>query len=184
MVNKIASLVAAPLRWVYLCIPHVMISTLRHLQYASGHIELGMFQEAVVELDAIRQSDQLRPEVISVRIDLHMHAKQWNRVIKFAQELSRLAPADDKGWISHAFALRELDLIDEAQAVLLEAEPRLKKECDILHYNLACYACLLGNKPEAKRRLTLAFKMDKFWKHEALEDPDLKTMRSMIVAMK
>ena len=161
-----------------------MISTLRHLQYASGHIELGMFQEAVAELDAIKQADQLLPAVIGVRVDLHMHAKQWNRVIKFARELSRLTPADDKGWISHAFALRELDLIEEAQAVLLEAEPLLKTECGLLHYNLACYACLLGNKPEAKRRLTLALKMDKFWKQEALEDPDLKAMKKVIATMK
>ena len=161
-----------------------MISTLRHLQYASGHIELGMFKEATTELDAISKADQPLPPVISVRIDLHMHAKQWNRVISFAQKLAEIAPEDDKGWVSHAFALRELELIEEAQAVLLEAEPHLKKACGLLHYNLACYACLLGNKPEAKRRLVTAFKMDKSWKQEALEDPDLKAMRSMITAMK
>ena len=98
--------------------------------------------------------------------------------------VSRLAPEDDKGWISHAFALRELEQIEEAQAVLLEAEPHLQKACGLLHYNLACYACLLGNKPEAKRRLATAFKMDKVWKQEALDDPDLKAMRAMITAMK
>ena len=160
-----------------------MISTRRHLQYASGHLELGMFKEAVAELDAIKQADQNLPAVISARVDLHMHAKQWNRVIRFAQELSRLVPADDKGWISHAFALRELERIEEAQAVLLEAEPQLKNECAILHYNLACYACLLGNKAEAKRRLAVALKMDKAWKQEALEDPDLKAMKTFIKAM-
>jgi len=161
-----------------------MISTRRHLQYATGHLELGMLKEAAAELDAIGQSDQLLPEVISVRIDLHMHAKHWSQVIKFSQELIRLSPSDDKGWISHAFALRELDRIDEAQTVLLEAEPIHGKKCGVLHYNLACYACLLGNKPEAKRRLMIALKMDKSWKQSALEDPDLKAMRSMISAMK
>ena len=161
-----------------------MISTLRHLQYASGHIELGMFQEAATELDAIKQSDQRLPAVISVRIDLHMHAKQWDRVITFSHELSRLTPDDDKGWVSHAFALRELERIEEAQSVLLAAEPHLKKPCGLLHYNLACYACLLGNKPEAKRRLLTAFKLDKVWKQEALDDPDLKAIRALIAAMK
>ena len=161
-----------------------MISTRRHLQYASGHIELGMFKEAAAELEAIKPSDQVLPAVISVRIDLHMHAKQWNQVIIFAKELSRLTPEDDKGWISHAFALRELELIEEAQAVLQEAELLHWEKCGVLHYNLACYACLLGNKPEAKRRLAIAVKMDKAWKQSALEDPDLKAMRSVIVAMK
>jgi tetratricopeptide (TPR) repeat protein len=161
-----------------------MISTRRHLQYASGHIELGMFKEAVAELAAINPSDQILPAVISVHIDLHMHAKQWNQVITFSQELVRVTPEDDKGWISHAFALRELERIEEAQIVLLEAESHLKTKCGILHYNLACYACLLGNKPEAKRRLLTAFKLDKAWKQSALEDPDLKAMRAMITAMK
>jgi tetratricopeptide (TPR) repeat protein len=161
-----------------------MISTLRHLQYASGHIELGMFEEAAAELATITMADQLLPEVISVRIDLHMQAKQWQEVLKWAQELIRLTPADEKGWISRAFALRELELIEEAQAVLLEAEPLHGEKSGVLHYNLACYACLLGNKTEAKRRLTIALGMDKAWKQSALEDPDLKAIRSLIVAMK
>lgn len=161
-----------------------MISTRRHLQYASGHIELGMFKEAVAELEAIKPADRPLPAVISVRIELHMAAKQWNRVITFAQELIRLAPEEDKGWITHAYALRELEQIEEAQTVLLAAEPLHGKKCGVLHYNLACYACLLGNKPEAKRRLKIAFKQDKAWKQSALEDPDLKAMRSIIVAMK
>ena len=161
-----------------------MISTRRHLQYASGHIDLGMFKEATAELKAIALSDQSLPAVVSVRIDLHMQAKQWSQVIKFSRELTQLTPADDKGWISHAFALRELERIEEAQAVLLEAEPLVGKKCGLLHYNLACYACLLGNKPEAKRRLTTAFKIDKVWKQEALEDPDLKAIKTVIAAMK
>lgn len=161
-----------------------MISTLRHLQYASGFIELGMFAEATGELKAIDPADQESPEVLSVRIDLHMHAKQWEMVMKISQELIELKPEDDKGWISRAFALRELELIEEAQAVLLDAEPLHGKKCALLHYNLACYACLLGNKAEAKRRLTTAIRMDKSWKESALDDPDLKTMRPVIAAMK
>lgn len=143
-----------------------------------------MFKEAATELDAVKLSDQLLPVVLDVRIDLHMATKQWDTVLDFAQELVRLAPEEEKGWISHAFALRELERIEEAQAVLLEAEPRHGAKCGVLHYNLACYACLLGNKSEAKRRLTTAFKMDKAWKQSALEDPDLKTMRAMITTMK
>ena len=161
-----------------------MITTLRHLQYASGFIELGMFVEASGELKAIIQTDQQSPEVVSVRIDLHMHSKQWEAVIKASQKLIQHKPEDDKGWISRAFALRELELVEEAQAVLLEAEPLHGKKCALLHYNLACYACLLGNKAEAKRRLTTAFRMDKTWKQSALEDSDLITMRTVISAMK
>ena len=161
-----------------------MISTRRHLEYASGHIALGMFKEAVAELAAIQPSDQGLSAVVSVRIDLHMHAKQWLRVIEQTKALIRVAPEDDKGWITWAFALRELERIEEARAVLLQAEPRHGAKCGLLHYNLACYACLLGDKAEAQRRLVTAFKFDKAWKQSALEDSDLQAMKTVIAGMK
>lgn len=82
------------------------------------------------------------------------------------------------------FALRELQRVEEAKAVLLEAEPIHGKKCALLHYNLACYACLLGDHVEAKKRLRVACKMDKQWKRAALDDDDLKAMWEDIAAMK
>jgi tetratricopeptide (TPR) repeat protein len=136
-----------------------MISTRRHLEYASGFIELGMFAEAAGELAAIPAADRNSPEVLSVQADFHMQAKQWEELITTARAYAQAAPEADKGWIYWAYALRELGRVTEAQTVLLEAEPRHGATCAVLHYNLACYACLLGDKPEAKRRLTLAFKL-------------------------
>jgi hypothetical protein len=52
----------------------------------------------------------------------------------------------------------------------------LHPSCAVLHYNMACYECLLGDIPEARRRLSVACKMGKEWKTGALTDPDLKTM--------
>ena len=54
----------------------------------------------------------------------------------------------------------------------------------LLHYNLACYYCLLGEMADAKKRLRVACKMDKEWKEEALDDEDLKAMWADIAEMK
>jgi hypothetical protein len=49
---------------------------------------------------------------------------------------------------------------------------------------LACYACLLGDEVEARRRLKAAFKRDEVWKQSALEDTDLEAMWPEIRRMK
>ncbi len=154
----------------------LVISTRRHLQYAAGFIELGMFDEATRELNAIVAHERHLPSALMVWIDLHMNTTAWDKVIAVAEKLTRSLPAEDKGWVSWAFALRELNRIEEARAVLLEAMPLHGKTCDLLHYNLACYECLLGNLPAAKRHLKTATQKDKHWKEAALEDTDLEAL--------
>ena len=154
-----------------------MIPTGRRLQFARGYIGLGMLDEAARELDAILAVDRPKPEVTSVWVDLHMEAKRWVQLERVGRTFARSQPQEDKGWISWAYALRELNRIEEAKAVLLEAEPLHGRTCGVLHYNLACYACLLGDRTEAKRRLAMACKMNREWKTAALDDPDLAAMR-------
>lgn len=153
-----------------------VIPTRRHLQYASGFIELGMLRDATTELRAIAKTDQRLPKVLTVWIDLHMHARRWKQVIAASRQLVRAEPQDDKGWISWAFALRELNQVEEARAILLKALPTHGKTCAVLHYNLACYECLLGNLPQAKRHLKIATDTDKEWRESALTDPDLEAL--------
>jgi len=47
------------------------------------------------------------------------------------------------GWMHWAYALREMDQIEEAKAVALRGL-ELHPEVAILYYNLACYLSLLG----------------------------------------
>jgi len=152
------------------------IPTRRHLEYATGFIGLGMFADAERELKAVAEADRSSPAVLTIWIDLHMHAKQWKNVIEVSRQMVRQDPTDDKGWISWAFALRELNRFEEARDLLLKAMPLHGKTCDVLHYNLACYECLLGNLPEAKRHLKTAVRKDKQWKTEGMDDPDLEAL--------
>ena len=162
----------------------IMISTRRHLEYASGFLELGMMTAAAAELEKIIPSERHTLAVVTVRLEFLMAAKDWANLVALASEFTRLKPDDPQGWIFHAYALRELAQITEAQAVLHQAEPYHGATCGVLHYNLACYACLLGNKTETRRRLALAAALDKSWLDSALDDPDLAAMRGEIRAGK
>lgn len=154
-----------------------MISTRRRLEYASGYLGLGLLKDAAEELALIRDDESRSVEALQLWVQLHHQAKQWEPLVKVAEALAGIGPKEEQGWISWAFALRELDRLEEAQEVLLRAEPIHGKTSAVLHYNLACYACLLGDLIETQRRLDTAFKLDAEFQVEALDDPDLEALR-------
>lgn len=158
-----------------------MISTRRRVEYARGYLELGLLAEAAAELDAISPPENDSVDVLSARVDLHMETKEWDRVIDAARVVCERKPARERAWIAWAYALRELQRIVEARDVLLRAE-KLHGRCGVLHYNLACYFCLLGDLTEADRRLKMAGALDDVWLQSALQDPDLREMRSRIAS--
>jgi Tfp pilus assembly protein PilF len=62
-----------------------------------------------------------------------------------------------------------------AKSTLIEALQSNPEEA-ILHYNLACYDCQLGNLNDAKKHLTHATKADEKFKLIALADADLEPL--------
>ena len=160
-----------------------MVPTRRHLDYASGYIALGMFDDAANELEEVCFDDRLKPEVLRVRVELYHEAKEWDQLLAVAKGLAQASPDEEQGWISWAYALRELQRVSEAQEVLLKAESVYGQSSATLYYNLACYACLLGDIEEAKSRLSTACKMDADFKTSALDDPDLSAIWDNIAEM-
>jgi tetratricopeptide (TPR) repeat protein len=152
--------------------------TKRRVEYTLGYLGLGMFAEATAELEGIAAAEQLLPVVRSLRVDLHIAQKQWKRTVVVAGELARAHPALENAWIGWAYALRELQRVQEARAVLVAAEPHHGKTSAVLHYNLACYDSLLGALKSAKTRLAKACRMDEQFKAAAREDPDLAALRA------
>jgi hypothetical protein len=47
----------------------------------------------------------------------------------------------------------------------------------MMHYNLACVECLLGNKPDCATHLKRAVSLDPSLKQAVGQDPDLKRVR-------
>jgi hypothetical protein len=78
-------------------------------------------------------------------------------------------------YLATATAKRRFKNIEAAKAILLAGEPLLKEQA-ILHFNLACYECQLGNFEAAKERLTIAVSIDEAFKAMALEDRDLEPL--------
>ncbi len=151
-------------------------ATAQRLQYADGYLALGLLTDASNELELIEGEDRLSNEVLILRSDLYMQAKQWDLLEAMGRELTQRNPNYEKGWIDRAYALREMERVPEAKAVLLEAEPIHGKKSGVLHFNLACYHCLLGDLEETKTRLRQACQLSEELKASALDDPDLKAL--------
>lgn len=145
------------------------------VRFVEGYLGLGMLRQAAAELRAIRAKDRNLPLVLAARAELHLESKEWEQLIAAGRELARRHPGTPQGWIHWAYALRELGRVEQALEVLLEAEP-LHPKVGVIHFNLACYHCLLGDLRASKRRLERACRIKSDWKTTALEDPDLKEL--------
>ena len=101
----------------------------------------------------------------------------WDEVPLLAHQATELDPKQERPWIAWAYALREQQQITAARDVLLRGERVLAQPSPLVSYNLACYYCLLGDLPEAMRRLKAVFAREPAWKAEAATDPDLAALR-------
>ncbi len=149
----------------------------KHLAYAFGYLELGLPAEARTELSSLSPEFLATAPALSVRIEIAMAQSAWGEVIALAPELIGHDSALERPWVAWAYALRELERIGEAQETLLAGSRLIARPSLLVHYNLACYACLLGDLDEARRLLAAIYARDKSWRETARADPDLAALR-------
>ena len=136
----------------------------RHLEAAEGWLGLGNQVEAFEELE------QITPQ-------LRVKEKKWEACVHIARAITKLAPSLSHGWIHWAFSLHALKRTKEAKEVLLPVVDKFPKE-PIMHYNLACYECQLGNLKESMKWLEKAIDLagKKDIRLMALNDSDLEPL--------
>jgi len=147
-----------------------------YLQPFAGYIELGMYAEAEHELENIPDEMKAHPMVLLARLELLVATEQWDEGVIFGQTLCGLVPEELEFWFKTAFCLHELKRTAEARETLLSAPAPIRKTA-LFHYNLACYETQSGNLSEGRRLLNKSFEIDKRFREEARNDPDLKPLR-------
>ncbi len=156
-------------------LPH---SEQHHLDAAEGWLELGNHLEANEELEKIEASLRVHPDVLEVRWQIYAKAKKWEMCVEIGHSAWLItAPARPDSWIHRSYALHELKRTQEASDLLLPAADLFPGHAMIM-YNMACYACQLGNMEEAWDWLEDAFELGdaKQMKLRALKDPDLEKL--------
>jgi hypothetical protein len=150
-----------------------------HLRAAEGWLELGNHIEANAELELIAPILRAHPDVLEIRWAIYAIAEKWNECADIGRALVELEPEDAFGWIHRAYALRRAPGggLQAAYDALLPAADRLN-ELETVFFNLACYACQLGDLKAAKQWLKKAFGTGNATKIKlmALDEPDLKPL--------
>lgn len=149
----------------------------RQLLAASGLSELGLYQEAVDELESLPVEIKETTVVLASWLELYQHWHKWAEALSVAQRLTELEP-DEPNWaIALAYATRRTCGLGLAREVLQSAVEKFE-HCAAIHFNLACYAAQVGELDEAKVRLTRAIELDREFASLAKTDPDLAPIRS------
>jgi predicted Zn-dependent protease len=157
------------------------LTDLRHLEAAQGWLGLGNWGEARAELANIPTELQSHPDVLHVRWAIHAAAKEWESAAEVAEAFRLARPDSPFGFVHLAYALHEMKRTQEAQNVLLPVVDKFRDEF-IIRYNLACYACQLGDGEGAWHWLekSMALNNPDEVKQMALNDPDLEPLRTRI----
>ncbi|MFO1498778.1 MAG: tetratricopeptide repeat protein [Verrucomicrobiota bacterium] len=148
-----------------------------YLSAAQGWFELGNSTEAAAELDRLAPGLQEHPQVLELRWQIAVKAKEWLQALAVAEALCCLAPEAAFGWIHRSYCLHELKRTQEAWDMLLPIAERFPEEW-LICYNLACYACQLGHVEDGKSWFNRAIKIGDPLEVNRLasEDPDLKPL--------
>ncbi|MCW1915009.1 tetratricopeptide repeat protein [Luteolibacter sp. GHJ8] len=148
----------------------------------TGYLELGLAEDAMEELDALPQEAQESRVVLHLRVDAMFRMGQWREAMEVCLPMLEQDPGDPAWWIQAAFATRRADSIAAAEAILQRGQKQHPEQL-LIHYNLACYACVQGRVEEALALLSrLPAEEKKTFLEMALKDDDLAAIHPRIVA--
>ena len=148
-----------------------------HLNAATGWLELGNHTEARSELAKISAANRKNPDALELAWRICAAERNWAEALEAARTLVQTEPDDASGWIHQSYSLHELKRTKEAFDLLLAAVEKFPG-ISTIPYNLACYACQLGEVEAARQWLARAIKIrgSEEIKKVALTDLDLKPM--------
>jgi tetratricopeptide (TPR) repeat protein len=147
--------------------------TQRALHAADGYLYLGLFNEALEEIESIDPFEQDEAAVLLARIRLLLHKREWRSAETLSEHGADLHPEEGEFTVQRAFALHQMRRGNAAVEVLMSA-PEWIRRTGILHYNLACYEARLGDLKIARECIDAAIQINAGIKKSARVDPDLQ----------
>lgn len=147
----------------------------RQLVRCEGFIDLKMPVKAEQELSVIAPEYHDHVHYRWLKTSILMQQGKWPEAKPIAAALRQEFPEEVEFWIQDAYLTRRTTDIESARTILEKALTLFPEEA-IIYFNLACYACRLDHKLEAKQRLKSAIDLDAKWLKAALDDDDLKEL--------
>jgi hypothetical protein len=131
------------------------------LQAATGWLELGIADEALLELESLPMDIRAQRAALELKLAAQMVNQSWNS-----------AADEPEFFVRAAFCLHETGDTLAACNWLLRG-PKTLFVMAIFHYNLACYLWTLGQTARARSHLQQAITLDESFRETARSDRDL-----------
>ncbi len=143
---------------------------------AVGYANLGMFADALAELDHLSPQMTLDDGVQEFKLRLLERAGRWQDAAGLAARLATNHPDESRWFIAWAFAKRRSDSLETASKILTDAASLHPKD-PLIQFNLGCYAAQRGDLTTAQTYFRSAIELDHYLEKLAKQDPDLEPLR-------
>src|SRR5262249_24615680 len=103
------------------------VEFLRHLEHASGYLDLGMYEDALVEATAALAIESAQPHRLPIKSSALWHLRRLQEAEPCFATLADLNPKDAGLWINLAYIRRRTQSLDAAIETLqraLDADPK------------------------------------------------------------
>jgi tetratricopeptide (TPR) repeat protein len=144
---------------------------------AEGYLELGMPQHALDNLDRLGGDENLGPRGLFLRGEAFKELDRHEEAVGALEKAADAMPGSVDLLLLLAWCYKRTGRIDLAIGSIeqgLEYEPNRA----LLHYNLACYLSLSGQKTRALTHLSRAFELDAEFRALVDREPDFDPIRS------
>jgi len=150
------------------------------LESIRGYLALGMRDKALEQWNILPGPLRNTIEAQEVRIVIEMERGDYPSALDLCRRLTEAHPDEHAGFIQGAYSLHELGRTEEARDFLMAGPGTLREE-PVYFYNLACYELSLGKEDAAHAWLQRAFRMNAGYRKQALNDPDLASLRDRLL---
>lgn len=152
------------------------IRTQRILREAEGYLELRMPQQTLDTLDQLGESGTSRGQANFLRGEALRSMRRFREALTPLEAAADLCPSNVHIWTALGWCYKrtgQLSLAVEALEKAVDVQPHLP----LLHYNLACYLSLSGEKRRALKSLSHALELDDELRYSVIEEPDFDALR-------
>ena len=148
----------------------------KHIEYASGYLDLKMLEEAMREAEAALAIEPDQPQAIAMKSAILWHQNRLNEAEPFVAKLAEMNPRDSGIWINLAYIRRRTRSLDAAVETLQHAFVANPRDA-LAHFNMACYRAVQHRTKEALRLLRHALDLDPKLKSLAKAEHDFDQLR-------
>lgn len=155
----------------------------KHLEYASGYLDLQMLEDALRETDLVLALEPHNSHAVAMKSAILWHQNRLREAEPFVAELAEMNPRDSGIWINLAYIRRRTQSVDAAVQTLQHAFDVNPRD-PLAHFNMACYRAVQNRTAEALELLRNALHLDPKLRDLAKAEPDLAPLRPLAAFQK